>query len=56
MSFSGPGKKIKSDEPLYLKDPMAYVNTIGLQIYEKDSKTQIIEYSNNLEHALSLQK
>ena len=56
MSFSGPGMKTKSDKPLYLKDPIAYVNTIGLQIYERDSKNQIIEYSNNLEHALSLQK
>ena len=31
-------KKSKPDEPLFLKDPMAYVNTIGLQIYEKDNK------------------
>ena len=32
---------------------MAYVNTIGKSIYERDSKKQIKEYSMNLEHGIS---
>ena len=35
---------------------MAYVNTIGKSIFERDSKKIIKEYAMNLESGISLQK
>jgi hypothetical protein len=37
---------------LLKKDPLSYVNTIGMPLYKKDSKKEFMDYCKSLEESL----